>query len=197
MEKHPSLIVGFELCHPNARAPTYAHPGDAGADLYAAHFEAPAFVEINLQNFRPRGNCQEWLHRAAPAAIGGLPILDKSVKLNPGRSVLVHTELAVLVPDGWEMSVRPRSGLAFKNGVITFLPLGTLDSSYRGKVDVLLINWSGTPYTINKGDRIAQAVFTPVGRASFVPQDVRSDRTERGQGGFGSSDKAGEGKGPC
>ena len=98
--------------------------------------------------------------------------------------MLVPTGLKFGIPQGYEIQVRPRSGLAFKNGITVLNTPGTIDSDYRGELKVLLINHSQTPFTITHGMRIAQIVIAPVYRAEFVIQEVL-ETTARGEGGFG------------
>ena len=93
---------------------------------------------------------------------------------------------AIIVPEGYEIQVRPRSGLAAKNGVTVLNTPGTIDSDYRGEIKVILINLGTADFTINSGDRIAQMIIAPVMQASFTITDSLSE-TERGAGGFGST----------
>lgn len=103
----------------------------------------------------------------------------------PGMVFLVPTGISVAVPDGYEMQVRPRSGLA-KKGITVINSPGTVDSPYRGEVGVLLINHSQVPMEINVGDRIAQLVFAPVCKAELeVVEEL--PQSDRGEGGFGST----------
>ena len=96
------------------------------------------------------------------------------------------TGLAVALPDGFEMQVRPRSGLALRNGITVANAPGTIDSDYRGEVMVILVNLSDAPYVVRRGDRIAQLVVAPVVRASFAELQTLAD-SPRGAGGFGST----------
>lgn len=106
--------------------------------------------------------------------------------LKPGARAIVPTGFSVAVPDGFEMQVRPRSGLAFKNGVTVVNAPGTVDSDYRGQVCVLLINLGEEDFTIRRGDRIAQGVIAAAPQWSLVEvEDL--DATDRGAGGFGST----------
>ncbi|HEX4847897.1 MAG TPA: dUTP diphosphatase, partial [Novosphingobium sp.] len=90
------------------------------------------------------------------------------------------------IPDGYEIQVRPRSGLALKHGITVPNTPGTIDSDYRGEVKVILINLGDAPFDIRRGDRVAQLVLAPVTRASWLPvEDL--DETARGAGGFGST----------
>ncbi|MGE0193585.1 MAG: dUTP diphosphatase [Planctomycetota bacterium] len=102
----------------------------------------------------------------------------------PGERVRVPTGLAIAVPPGWECQVRPRSGWAAKHGVTCLNTPGTIDSDYRGEVQVLLVNLGQEPVRIERGDRIAQLVFAPVGRATWRVQGTL-EATTRGAGGFG------------
>lgn len=106
--------------------------------------------------------------------------------LQPGARALVPTGLAVELPDGFEMQIRPRSGLAARHGVTVLNSPGTVDSDYRGEVKVLLINLGAEAVTIADGERIAQAVIAPVTRANFALVDSLSGSV-RGEGGFGST----------
>lgn len=104
--------------------------------------------------------------------------------LNPGAIMLIPTGFAVAVPQGFELQVRPRSGLAVKNGITLINSPGTIDSDYRGEVKVALINLGEIPYVITRGARIAQMILAPVARA-MVEQVAQLDETTRGSGGFG------------
>lgn len=102
----------------------------------------------------------------------------------PGEIVLVPTGFAVAIPAGFEIQVRPRSGLAVRHGVTVVNSPGTIDSDYRGEVRIGLINLGREPYTIHRGDRVAQLVLAPVATANWLLCD-RLDETGRGGGGFG------------
>ena len=104
----------------------------------------------------------------------------------PGRHALVPTALAIALPDGFEAQVRPRSGLAAKHGVTVLNSPGTIDADYRGEIQVILINHGAAPFTVSRGERIAQMVIAPVVQAELVPAATLSG-TERGSGGFGST----------
>ncbi len=112
--------------------------------------------------------------------------LDKPLVLEPGQRALVPTGLSFEIPDGYEVQVRPRSGLAARHGVTVLNSPGTIDSDYRGEVQVILVNLGTERFTISHGDRIAQLVAAPVERVQFQPvQDLSG--TARGHGGFGST----------
>jgi dUTP pyrophosphatase len=106
--------------------------------------------------------------------------------LQPGARALVPTGLAVAMPAGWEAQVRPRSGLALKHGVTCLNSPGTVDSDYRGEVGVILINHGAEPFTVARGERIAQLVLARHGRVNWAEVETL-DETARGGGGFGST----------
>ena len=106
--------------------------------------------------------------------------------LAPGRYALVPTGLTIALPAGYEAQVRPRSGLAAKHGVTVLNAPGTVDADYRGEIGVLLINHGDAPFTIRRGERIAQMVIAAVARAELVAATALPD-TGRGSGGFGST----------
>lgn len=127
--------------------PTYAHPGDAGADLRA----------------------------------------NESLTLQPGARALVGTGVAIALPDGFAAFVVPRSGLAAKHGITIVNSPGTVDAGYRGEIKVALLNTDEhEPFTIARGDRIAQLIVMPVTRARFIAADTLPG-SARGDGGFGST----------
>lgn len=130
---------------------------------------------------------------ATPGAAGAdlranLPPADraKGLTLQPGARVLVPTGMIVAIPEGYEMQVRPRSGLALKHGIGLLNSPGTIDSDYRGPLGVLMINLGEHPFVITHGARIAQAVIAPVVRARYLAVRAVST-TQRGTGGFGST----------
>ncbi|WP_341022284.1 dUTP diphosphatase [Brevundimonas diminuta] len=115
------------------------------------------------------------------AAVDGDPVI-----LEPSEWALVSTGFAVALPSGYELQIRPRSGLAAKHGITLLNSPGTVDADYRGLVSVCLINLSQTPFTIARGDRIAQGVVAPAPQFSLVEVE-EIDETLRGAGGFGST----------
>ncbi|MDI6754860.1 MAG: dUTP diphosphatase [Thermodesulfobacteriota bacterium] len=133
---------------------------------------------------------QEWeipLPRYMTAHSAGMDLsaaLDGEVILKPGERKLIPTGIALSIPDGYEGQVRPRSGLALKNGVTLVNTPGTIDADYRGEVGVLLINLGQQPFTVKRGERIAQLVIAPVCRADLEWTD-NLDETPRNDGGFG------------
>ena len=112
--------------------------------------------------------------------------LAEPLALAPGERALVATGFAMAIPAGFEGQVRPRSGLAAKNGVTVLNTPGTVDADYRGEVKVILINHGPDTFQIGHGDRIAQMVIAPVVQADIAEVDALSD-TVRGAGGFGST----------
>ena len=118
------------------------------------------------------------LHAALPAA--------EPLNLAPGERALVTTGLRVILPVGYEGQVRARSGWAVQHGVGVLNAPGTIDSDFRGVIQVLLINWGQAPVVIARGDRIAQLVIAPILRADIVAVETYED-TPRGAGGFGST----------
>jgi dUTP pyrophosphatase len=117
--------------------------------------------------------------RAAVAA-------DAPMTLTPGARALVATGLTIALPAGFEVQIRPRSGLAFKHGITCLNTPGTIDADYRGEVKVLLINLGADAFTIQRGERIAQMVIAPVTQGAWEVVSELSD-TARGAGGFGST----------
>jgi dUTP pyrophosphatase len=112
--------------------------------------------------------------------------VDTPLVLAPGKHAMVPTGLTIALPEGYEAQVRPRSGLAAKHGVTVLNAPGTIDADYRGEIAVLLINHGSEPFTIRRGERIAQMVIAAVVRADFVAVAALSS-TDRGGGGFGST----------
>ena len=111
---------------------------------------------------------------------------DDALTLQPGRYALVPTGLSIALPEGYEAQVRPRSGLAAKHGVTVLNAPGTIDADYRGEIGVLLINHGAEPFTIRRGERIAQMIIAPVARAELIAV-MELPSTARGSGGFGST----------
>ena len=112
--------------------------------------------------------------------------IDREITIAPLGRAKIPTGLFVEIPQGCEAQVRPRSGLAARSGVTVLNAPGTIDSDYRGEVEVILINLGAEPFTVKNGDRIAQMVIAPVLRAAVEETDALSE-TERGTGGFGST----------
>ncbi len=117
---------------------------------------------------------------------------DGIIELAPGERCLVPTGLAVAIPPGYEIQVRPRSGLAIKHGIALVNSPGTIDADYRGEIGVILINHGRDKFTITPGDRIAQLVVAPVCHAELNEVEQLSE-TSRGEGGFGHTGHSGDG----
>ena len=124
-------------------------------------------------------------HAAGLDLLAAVP-QDAPLVLLPGWHALVPTGLTIALPPGYEAQVRPRSGLAARHGVTVLNSPGTIDADYRGEIGVLLINHGEAPFSIGRGERIAQMVIAAVARAELVPADWLS-ATDRGDGGFGST----------
>lgn len=162
------VTLGLKKVHPDAKLPTYAHEGDAGMDVYSV----------------------------------------EDIKIKPYVPTMVHTGLVAEIPKGYELQVRSRSGLAAKHGVFVLNSPGTIDQGYKGEIGIVLFWAPPIPvaiycsnddcgvhvrtgydtYSVLKGDRIAQLVLAPVTTAHVVQVDEVSS-SERGEGGFGSTDR--------
>lgn len=129
---------------------------------------------------------------AGAAGMDLLAAIAEPVSLPPGARALVPTGLAIALPPGHELQVRPRSGLALKHGITLPNSPATIDEDYRGELQVILMNLGPTPFVIEPGMRIAQAVLAPVTRAAWQVVDAL-DATARGAGGFGSTGSGSEG----
>ncbi|HHY82151.1 MAG TPA: dUTP diphosphatase [Clostridiales bacterium] len=140
------MKLKIKKIHPDARIPEYAHPGDAGLDLFSVE---EAFIE-------------------------------------PGCSRLIHTGIAMELPEGTEAQVRPRSGLALKHQVTLLNTPGTIDEGYRGEVCVIMINHGKETFHVTKGMKIAQMVIQHVLRVQ-VEETEELSSSDRGSGGFGST----------
>ena len=114
--------------------------------------------------------------------------VEQTVKILPGEKKIISTGIMVAIPEQYEIQIRPRSGLAVKNGISVLNTPGTIDSDYRGEIKVILINLGKDIFQINKNDRIAQMIICPIIRVEL--KEVESlPETVRGEGGFGSTNK--------
>lgn len=113
-------------------------------------------------------------------------LTDEPITLKPLERALISTGIHVGIPEGFEAEIRPRSGIAYNSGVTVLNAPGTIDADYRGEVKVLLINLGAEPFTVRKGDRIAQMIFKSVVSVNWKPVEVLPETT-RGHGGFGST----------
>ncbi|SLN38289.1 dUTP diphosphatase [Roseisalinus antarcticus] len=156
----------------------------AGVPEIGITFVAGADPSIALPSYKTAGAAGADVRaNFAEGARGG-------VVLAPGERALIPTGFVMEIPDGFEVQVRPRSGLALKHGIMLVNAPGTIDCDYRGPVGVILLNAGDAPFRVEHGDRIAQMVVAPVVRGTFVQRDALSE-TARGAGGFGSTGRAG------
>ena len=142
-------------------------------------------ISIRLKRL-PHGEGLPLPEYASEHAAGLDVVAAESLRLEPGQRHAVETGFAIAIPQGYEVQVRPRSGLALKHGVTVLNSPGTIDSDYRGEVKVILANLGTEPFEIVRGARIAQLVAAPLLRAEFTPAESLGE-TERGAGGFGST----------
>ena len=123
----------------------------------------------------------------ATSGAAGMDVVSaEDVTIAPGARHAVATGLALAIPAGYEIQVRPRSGLALKHGITVPNTPGTIDSDYRGELKVILINLGPEPFVVQRGDRVAQLVLAPVVQAAWS-EVAELDATDRGEGGFGST----------
>jgi len=123
---------------------------------------------------------------AGAAGFDLLAAVDAPMEIPPGGRALVPTGLCIALPEGYELQVRPRSGLALKHGIVLPNSPGTIDEDYRGEVGVIVLNTGFAPFVVERGMRIAQGVLAPVVRATWQEVETLPD-TARGSGGFGST----------
>jgi len=114
--------------------------------------------------------------------------IKNKITINPGKTAMIPTGIAVAIPKNYEIQIRPRSGLAAKKGISVLNTPGTVDADYRGEIKIILINLSKKLFVVKSGDRIAQMILCPVVKGKFI--EVRKlPKTIRGKGGFGSTGK--------
>jgi dUTP pyrophosphatase len=142
-------------------------------------------IDIQLQ-WLPHGKGLPAPNYATDGAAGLDVVAAEDVTLAPGERFAVATGFAIAIPDGYEVQVRPRSGLALKHGVTCLNTPGTIDQDYRGEVKVILANLGSEPFQVRRGERIAQLVPAPVLKAAFRETEMLG-ATSRGAGGFGST----------
>ncbi|HVZ09377.1 dUTP diphosphatase [Rhodopila sp.] len=123
---------------------------------------------------------------AGAAGMDLLAAVTDPVRIEPGARALIPTGLTVALPAGYEMQIRPRSGLALRHGITLPNTPGTIDEDYRGEIQVIVLNAGTEPFVVERGTRIAQAVLAPVVRAAWFEVEALDD-TARGSGGFGST----------
>jgi dUTP pyrophosphatase len=145
----------------------------------------PDRVPVKLKRL-PHGHGLDLPAYATQGAAGMDVVAAENIILRPGSRHAVATGFAVAIPAGYEIQVRPRSGLALKHGITVPNSPGTIDSDYRGELKIIMINHSDDNFTIQRGDRVAQLVLSPVTQAAWDEvEDL--DATARGEGGFGST----------
>ncbi|MCQ2241068.1 dUTP diphosphatase [Treponema sp.] len=142
--------------------------------------------KVDIKIIASKGAVVPCYKTAGAAGADVCALLEEKVILKPGKRAILPTGLFFEIPQGYEIQVRPRSGLAAKNGVTVLNTPGTIDSDYRGELKVILINLGEEDFEINSGDRIAQIIVAPVTIGNFLQSDSISE-TERGSGGFGST----------
>lgn len=147
--------------------------------------QAPVQVPVRIKRL-PHGHGLDLPAYATSGAAGMDIVSAENITLRPGSRHAVPTGFAVAIPSGYEIQVRPRSGLALKHGVTVPNTPGTIDSDYRGELKVIMINHSDDNFPIQRGDRIAQLVLSPVTQGAWEEVNELDD-TERGAGGFGST----------
>ncbi len=136
----------------------------------------PKFNNVPLPTYQTEGS----------AGMDICAALQNKIEIPPGKVVLVPTNLKVEIPQGYELQVRPRSGLALKSGIGLLNSPGTIDCDYRGEIGIIMFNFSEKSFEINSGDRIAQLVLAKVARANIVEVENLTE-TKRDTGGFGST----------
>ena len=142
-------------------------------------------VGVRLKRL-PHGHGLDLPAYATPGAAGMDVVAAEAVELAPGARHAVATGFALAIPEGYEIQVRPRSGLALKHGIGVPNAPGTIDSDYRGELKIILVNHGAESFAVARGDRIAQLVLAPVVRAGWE-EVAEVDPTARGEGGFGST----------
>lgn len=198
------MRIEIELIHDDVQLPEYATDGSSGFDLVVYDFKQyypNGNVPVNPNKCTGkaiRGGDGQWYvppHVHIPKLYHGRQLTTDTFEyekpvghmiMYPGSRLLVGCGWKLAVPEGYEMQVRPRSGLALKQGIACANGIGTIDSDYRGEMGVILINHSKDAVTITKGDRVAQGVIMKVERAEWERVGTLHS-TARGEGGYGST----------
>ena len=144
-------------------------------------------VKVLIKKLDPAVKLPEYKTSGA-SGVDLIAFIKKPIDLEPKTSVLIPTGLSVAFPEDYEIQIRPRSGLAAKNNISVLNTPGTIDSDYRGEIKVIVYNHGNEDFQINKGDRIAQMILTPVLKMEFEETNELPE-TIRGEGGFGSTGK--------
>lgn len=147
-------------------------------------------IAVQIKKLHPEAQIPRYMSAQA-AGLDLCAVLEQAIQLQPGQRTLVPTGLALALPDGYEGQVRPRSGLAIREGITLVNSPGTIDADYRGEVKIILINHGDTSVTIEHGERIAQLVIAPVVQAQLCEVE-QLDETIRSDGGFGHTGRNGE-----
>ena len=142
-------------------------------------------IKIEVINLSPALDLPQYA-TSMSAGLDLLAAVENEIILRAGSRILVPTGLKIALPEGYEAQVRPRSGLAIKNGITVLNSPGTIDADYRGEISVILINLGSEDFVIKRGMKIAQMVIAPYIQAKFLEVELLS-QTERGSGGFGST----------
>ena len=148
------------------------------------HSESTTMAKIKIKRLHADAKVPAYAH--GPEEDAGMDLCSvERVELEPGKAAMVATGVAIELPPGYEAQVRPRSGLAAKHSVTVANAPGTIDPGYRGEVKVILVNLGRSPYTVEKGDRIAQMVVARYEPVEWMEEELAE--SARGTGGFGSS----------
>ena len=145
-------------------------------------------IDIPLKRLRTETTLLPAYMTSHAAGMDLYAALEDDLVISPGARALVPTGIAIAVPWGYEAQIRPRSGLALRDGLTILNSPGTIDPDYRGEIGIIMINHGNEPFTIRKGERIAQIVFAPVARA-ILTEVADLEQTDRGEGGFGHTGK--------
>jgi dUTP pyrophosphatase len=146
-------------------------------------------MTVSIRVRRLPHNADLALPAYATAGAAGMDLLaavTAPITIDPGKRALIPTGLAIALPPGYELQIRPRSGLALRHGIVLPNAPGTIDEDYRGEIQVIVLNAGDAAFTVERGARIAQAVLAPVIRAQWQETDSL-DATSRNEGGFGST----------
>jgi dUTP pyrophosphatase len=143
--------------------------------------------QVMIKKLHPMAIIPKYMTELA-AGMDICALLEETLLLDPGQRSLIPTGLSFAIPVGYEIQVRPRSGLAIKHGISLVNSPGTIDADYRGEVCIILINHGHESFSINPGDRIAQLIVAPVCQADLMEVSELSE-TDRGEGGFGHTGK--------
>ena len=144
-------------------------------------------VKVLIKKLNPKVNVPSYKTKGA-SGMDLMACLEKQIDLEPGKSCLVPTGLSVAFPEKYEIQIRPRSGLAANNNISVLNTPGTIDSDYRGEIQIILFNHSNKNFVINNNDRVAQMILTPIIKME-LEETNELPKSIRGDGGFGSTGK--------